>query len=162
MNKKHLGKTRLETMLVMLLLIIFGIATYTLVLVTATSYEKTQSESKAKDNLRLASSYLESKLKQADKSKVKIAKDIFGVKEAIIIEEEYEGTTYQTAIYHKDGTIRELYIKKDTKLEDTSGFEIANIDKFDVEYLKKGIIQMNFENEANKQNYKMQTIVKLN
>lgn len=162
MNKKYLGKTRLETMLVMLLLIIFGVATYTLVLVTATSYEKTQSESMAKDNLRLASSYLESKLRQADKDKVSVVKDMFEGKEAIVIEEEYEAMTYQTVIYHQDGTIRELYIKKDTKLEDTSGVEIAKIDKFDVEYLKKGTIQMNFEKSANQENYKMQTIVKLN
>lgn len=162
MNKKYYGKTRLETMLVMLLLIVFGISTYTLVVVTATSYEKTQNESNAKDNLRLASSYIESKLRQASKDNVKIVNDMFDSSKAILIEEEYDGTTYETAIYHKGGVLREVYIKKDTQLDDTSGFEIAKIDEFSVEYIKENTLEVSFEKQADKENYKMQTIVKLN
>ncbi|MBF1051656.1 MAG: DUF4860 domain-containing protein, partial [Peptostreptococcaceae bacterium] len=58
MNKKHYGKTKLETMLVMLMLIIFSICAYTLVVATASSYEKNQNEMITKDSLRLATSYI--------------------------------------------------------------------------------------------------------
>ncbi|EHL16378.1 MAG: DUF4860 domain-containing protein [Peptoanaerobacter stomatis] len=163
MNKKSNGKTRLETMLVMLLLIVFGISTYTLVVVTATSYEKTQAETTAKDNLRLASSYIESKLRSANKDNVKIVDSIFDSQsKAIILEEKLEGDTYQTAIYYKDNALREIYIKKGTQLEDTSGFEIAKIDKFDIEKLQNNTLNISFATSANEQDYDMQTIVNLN
>ena len=58
-NKRHYGKARIETILVMLMLVVFSISTYTLVVSTASSYGKNYSDMDAKDNIRLALSYID-------------------------------------------------------------------------------------------------------
>ena len=78
-NKRHYGKARIETILVMLMLVVFSISTYTLVVSTASSYSKNYSDMDAKDNLRLALSYIDLKIKQSDKKGVYVLEKAIGM-----------------------------------------------------------------------------------
>ena len=129
MNKKHYGKTKLETMLVMLMLIIFSICAYTLVVAT-------------KDSLRLATSYIDSKIKQSDSKKIEIVDIDISDKKAISIQDDVEGVTYQNIIYYKDGYLKELYVEKGTNLSEVEGFDIANIKDISIENKANGLVEI--------------------
>lgn len=126
-NKKHYGKARIETVLVMLMLVLFSISTYTLVVSTASSYEKNHSDMDAKDNLRLALSYIDLKIKQSDKKGIYVLEKAIEDKDVIVVENKIKGEIYQNIIYFKDGFLKEMLIKKGTDLDHVEGFEIAKI-----------------------------------
>lgn len=159
MRNNYQGKTNFEVMLVMLLLIMFVICTYTLVLATTTSYEKTQEENLAKDNLELASSYVDSKTKQFKGKNIKILNNVFGVDNAISLEEDINNQTYQTIIYFKEDVLREAFVQKGTVLKDNFGFEIASLKDMKIENIDEDLYQISFYTKANKHEYKMQTIL---
>lgn len=161
MNKRYYGKTRLETIVVMLILLMFGISTYTLVLATTTSYEKSQNEHIAKDNLRLASSYIDSKIKHFEKNNIKIEKTPLVNSNAIILEENIEGDIYQTIIYFKDKSLKEIFIKKGTQLDDSLSFEIARLEDIQINKIKDRILELTFHTKANGNDYNTQTILNL-
>ena len=96
-NKKHYGKARIETVLVMLMLVIFSISTFTLVVSTASSYGKNHEDTAAKDNLRLAVSYIDSKIKQSNRN-IYILEKAIDNKNAVVIENNIKGEIYQNII----------------------------------------------------------------
>ena len=162
MNKKHYGKTKLETMLVMLMLIIFSICAYTLVVATASSYEKNQNEMIAKDSLRLATSYIDSKIKQSDSKKIEIVDIDISDKKAISIQDDVEGVTYQNIIYYKDGYLKELYVEKGTNLSEVEGFDIANIKDISIENKANGLVEISITTaDKDSKEYKSKTLIKL-
>ena len=110
-NKKRYGKARIETVLVMLMLVIFSISTFTLVVSTASSYGKNHEDTAAKDNLRLAVSYIDSKIKQSNRN-IYILEKAIDNKNAVVIENNIKGEIYQNIIYFKEGFLKELLIKK--------------------------------------------------
>lgn len=162
MNKKHSGKTRLEIMLVMLMLILFSISAYTLVVATASSYEKNQTQMLTKDSLRLATSYIDSKIRQSDSKNIKIIDIPISDKKAISIEETIDGNVYQNIIYLKDDFLKELYVQKGTNLQDVEGFDIAQISDMNLEILKNNVISISVTTKDNKgKEYKSKSLVKI-
>lgn len=162
MNKKHYGKTRLETMLVMLMLIIFSISAYTLVVATASSYEKNQNEMITRDSLRLATSYVDSKLKQSDNKKIDVIDINISEKKAISIQEDVDGVTYQNIIYFKDGYLKELYVEKGTDLAEVEGFDIASISDMSIIKNENGMLEISITTkDKDSKEYKSKTFVKL-
>ena len=135
-NKKHYGKARIESILVMLVLVVFSISTYTLVVSTASSYDKNHKDMLAKDNLRLALSYIDLKVKQSGKKGVYLIEKAIDNKDVIVVEDEIKGEIYQNVIYFKDGFLKEMLIKKGTDLDEVEGFEIAKIE--DMTFSKTG------------------------
>lgn len=131
MNKKHNGKTRLETMLVMLVLIMFSVSAYTMVVATSSSYAKNQDDTVAKDNLRLATSYIDSKIKQSESKDISLTDISISDKRAISIKEKDNGASYLTLIYLKDGFLKELLVQDGTNLEEVEGNDIASIKDMD-------------------------------
>ena len=140
-NKKHYGKARIETVLVMLMLVIFSISTFTLVVSTASSYGKNHEDTAAKDNLRLAVSYIDSKIKQSNRN-IYILEKAIDNKNAVVIENNIKGEIYQNIIYFKEGFLKELLIKKGTKLDEVEGFNIAKIKDMEVTKTARGLINV--------------------
>lgn len=151
-NKRHYGKARIETILVMLMLVVFSISTYTLVVSTASSYGKNYSDMDAKDNLRLALSYVDLKIKQSDKKGVYVLEKAIEDKDVIVVEDDIKGEIYQNIIYFKDGFLKEMLIKKGTNLNEVEGFEIAKIMDMRVKKTGNGLINLSIttDNENGK------------
>ena len=151
-NKRHYGKARIETILVMLMLVVFSISTYTLVVSTASSYGKNYSDMDAKDNLRLALSYIDLKIKQSDKKGVYVLEKAIEDRDVIVVEDEIKREIYQNIIYFKEGFLKEMLIKKGTNLSEVEGFEIAKIRDMTVKKTGKGLINLSIttENEHGK------------
>lgn len=161
-NKKHFGKTKIETMLVMLILVVFCISTYVLVVATTGYYNKSQQETLAKNNLRLASSYIDSKINQTDYTSIKVEKNILDIPKAIVLEEKYDERTFQTIIYKKNNKLRELFIEKGTILENTDGSEIATINDMQISDIKDNLLKVNFSTkDISNKIYNSSSIIKL-
>ena len=162
-NKKHYGKARIESILVMLVLVVFSISTYTLVVSTASSYDKNHKDMLAKDNLRLALSYIDLKVKQSAKKGVYLIEKAIDNKDVIVVEDEIKGEIYQNVIYFKDGFLKEMLIKKGTDLSEVEGFEIAKIK--DMTFSKTGSdlinVSITTDNEHGKK-YTSNTIINPN
>ena len=158
-NKKHYGKARIETVLVMLMLVIFSISTFTLVVSTASSYGKNHEDTAAKDNLRLAVSYIDSKIKQSNRN-IYILEKAIDNKNAVVIENNIKGEIYQNIIYFKEGFLKELLIKKGTNLDEVEGFNIAKIKDMEVTKTARGLINVTITTDnGHGKIYKSNTVI---
>lgn len=129
------GYTLIELILVVALLALFGIATLTLVLSSSTAYKGIMERKETDSGLRVALSYLDTKIKQNDaKDVIRLESNPSGNGRAVVIEEEMEGSLYETWIYLSAGKLREVLVGKGDPVKDELGFEIADIEGFDVNY----------------------------
>lgn len=131
--KKRTGAGMIELILVMMLLILFGLSTFTLVVSGSNAYSATLSEKENLADRRVALSYIENKIRQNDRSKaIEVRKNKLNGGVAIVIKERQGEDIFETWIYENEGVLREAYFKKGTELSDDMSFEIAPIDHFDV------------------------------
>lgn len=131
--KKRTGAGMIELILVMMLLILFGLSTFTLVVSGSNAYSATLSEKENLADRRVALSYIENKIRQNDRSKaIEVRKNKLNGGVAIVIKERQGEDIFETWIYENEGVLREAYFKKGTELSDDMSFEIAPIDRFDV------------------------------
>jgi len=142
-------------------LVIFSISTFTLVVSTASSYGKNHEDTAAKDNLRLAVSYIDSKIKQSNRN-IYILEKAIDNKNAVVIENNIKGEIYQNIIYYKDGYLKELYVEKGTNLSEVEGFDIANIKDISIENKANGLVEISITTaDKDSKEYKSKTLIKL-
>ncbi|RDY20516.1 DUF4860 domain-containing protein [Criibacterium bergeronii] len=138
---KNSGKVKIEFFLVMILLILFGVSTFSLVAGASKAYSRKSAENQAKDSIRLASAYVQSRIGQAnDRKKVDVVPNPVTNENSIRIEEDYNGEVFYTWVYFDQGSLKEAFIGKDVALEDSYAFEIANLDSFEITKSGKLII----------------------
>jgi prepilin-type N-terminal cleavage/methylation domain-containing protein len=129
------GYTLIELALVMALLTLFGIATLSLVLSSSDAYKGIIEKNNSGSELRVAISYLETKINHNDaENAIRLKKNPSGQGNAIVIEEVVEGSAYETWIFLSKGKLIEVLVNKGEAVRDDFGFEIANIDGFNTNY----------------------------
>lgn len=75
--------------------------------------------------------YVSTKIRQNDISEGVFLDDMDGIP-SLVLEQEVEGELYQTWIYHYDGSLREMFVKKDSLLDPDFGISIMSVDSFSV------------------------------
>lgn len=131
--EEEAGKTSVEWLLVMLLLVLFASAVFVLAGAASSGYEGIVEAGDDSSEVRIAGAYLGTKIKQNDvRGRVRVVerKDLDA--SALVLEEVLLGETYETWIYLKDGALREATIPVNGKLDDDLSFVIAALDAFDV------------------------------
>lgn len=127
------GYSLIEMLIVMLLLVLFSLGIFLLAAASTTTYESLVEQKNTSEDLRIASSYLVTKIRQNDKlNGISIDRATFDQKDALIIKENIEGEDYETWIYVSDGILREVTILEGVSPSDDLSFEIANIDKLEL------------------------------
>lgn len=127
------GYSLIEMSIVMLLLVLFSLGIFLLAAASTTTYESLVEQKNTSEDLRIASSYLVTKIRQNDRlSGVSIDRVTFDQKDALIIKEAIEEETYVTWIYVSEGVLREVTILEGVSPSDDLSFEIANIDKLEL------------------------------
>ena len=161
--KKNNGYSLIELLLVMVILVIFGLSTFTLVISGNNAYKNIIEKKTLNSELRVAVSYLDMKLRQGDGlGEIGVKKIPNGYNNAIVIHELVEGETYETWIYFNNGKLREAYILQGTPIVDQNSFAVAEIDGFDIRYNKiDGLYNFNVWKELNNKKYSFDSIIYL-
>lgn len=127
------GYSLLEMTLVMGLLVLFSLATLTLVASGSGAYKALLSEKADNSELRVALGYVSNKVKQADADEcIAVKPHPYGEGQALVIYENYDGDQYETWIYFHEGALREGLIRSDTPIQDEFTFEIAALSGFEI------------------------------
>ena len=160
---KNNGYSLIELILVMVLIVIFGLSTFTLVVSGNNAYKNIVEKKTLNSELRVAVSYLDMKLRQGDgQGEIHVKKIPNGHNNAIVIQELVEGKTYETWIFFNNGKLREAFILQGTPIVDQNSFAVAEIDGFDLRYDKSiGLINFNVWKELNNKKYSFDSIIYL-
>ena len=132
MKDKHQhqnGYSLIELTIAMMLLVMFGLGVFMLAASSTTTYEKLVDEKSTSEELRIASSYLVTKLRQNDRAE-SISIDTLTLKpeHALTIKEPIGEETYVTWIFVHEGVLREATLLEGVLPTVDLSFEIAKID----------------------------------
>ncbi len=120
------GYSLIEITLVMALLALFGVSTYTLAASGVSYYEKNQIESESQFNQRIALSYLVNRVRQSDiYDSLHIEETSAG--QTLVISQTISGEVYRTWIYHYNGFLCELLIPQSLPFAAEEGIQLVEL-----------------------------------
>lgn len=135
------GKTAVELMLVMVLLLLFSMAALTLVASGSETYIETVSKGDVESELRIAQSYFHTKIRQnnvAGAIRIDTYQGIEG--DCLVIKDTDYGSDFITVVYVQSGKLYEALIPSDGTPSSDVSFEICALDGFLMEEeIGKGI-----------------------
>lgn len=97
--------------------------------------------------LRTSLSFVATKIHQSDGAG-QVYLDTKDGATVLVMEEEWDGISYETILYHYDGTLYELYQEKGTEYELSDGMEVLSIAVFSFFEPKPHMIQLTAGNSA--------------
>lgn len=125
----HQGYSLIEMSIVMMLLVLFGLGIFMLAAATTTTYESLVENKADNESIRIASSYIVTKIRQNDRmDSIKIDSNAFDDRDALVVLETINDEVYETWIYVSEGHLREATVLKGVTPSDDLSFEIADID----------------------------------
>ncbi|MFO7886990.1 MAG: DUF4860 domain-containing protein [Eubacteriales bacterium] len=128
-NSKE-GRTMTEIILVMVLLILFSISTLTLVATGSDSYINIINNNENNSNLRVAQSYIHTKVRQnLDKNAIYITTFPESKGNCLVIKDGYSDVEYETVIFLHEGEIKESIIIQGGSFNPEASFTIVEVDK---------------------------------
>lgn len=131
MKKNNKGVSKVEVILVMILILLMGLAVFTLVVSSSDTYKNVIDEKENLSNLRIATSYIDNKIKQSDEqSSIYIKNNPINGEASIVIVQRVDNENYETWIYLSDKMLKEAYIKQNQEFTDDMSFDIASIEEF--------------------------------
>jgi len=129
------GYAMIELVLVIALLALFGVATLSLAVSGSAAYENINERKELNSELRIALSYLDTKVRQNDsEGALSLKSNPAGDGPALVVSEAIGQTQYETWIYLSGGKLKEVLIEKGEPVLDDLGFDIAEIEGFTAEY----------------------------
>jgi hypothetical protein len=126
-NKRNYLK--IETLAAFALLLIFGVTTLMLITATGRAYNMIKSSGDASSRIRIASSYIAMRVRQADvKGAIHLKANPVNNADALVIDSKLNGSSYETWIFYSEGALREVFLPKGTKLDMSTAGEIVQLD----------------------------------
>ena len=99
MKKNNKGVSKVEVILVMILILLMGLAVFTLVVSSSDTYKNVIDEKENLSNLRIAASYIDNKIKQSDEqSSIYIKNNPINGEASIVIVQRVDNEKYETWI----------------------------------------------------------------
>ncbi|MEN1761226.1 DUF4860 domain-containing protein [Anoxynatronum sibiricum] len=128
------GHSLTELLLVMALLLFFGTASFTLMAAGNSASQQVIDRQQAQSQLRTAAAYMNTRLRQQDRQNaVTLRPHPETGHTALVLTEVYYGELWETWVYHREGTLREVQVIPGDPVRDDFSFEIALLDTFEVE-----------------------------
>ncbi len=133
--KQKNGRASVETLCAMLLLILLGAGCFSLSFSTFGAYQRLNTSKEKSSELRVASSFIMTKIRQSDIiGCLDVKPDPITGNNALVIYESIDGEDYETWIYYSSGYIMEAFVLKgEEPLTDVSQ-TIAKVDSFRIDY----------------------------
>ena len=128
---------------------VFAASSLMVVIIGANVYKGTVSSMNGNFNLRTSLSYVAQKVRQNDlMGGVRLEQ--FGEGNALVLEQELEGETYQTWIYYDSGAIRELFVAEGADMSPADGEEIMRAGGFTAEQAGESLYRFTVTDESGK------------
>lgn len=125
------GRTQVEVLAVLVLLLLLGVSAFTLSLAGADSYKSLNSYRDKSASVRIAIAYSEMKIHQYDTAGVlSVEPHPVTGEQALVIRETIEGQKYETWIYYSQGYLREALVISGQIPTDEFGFEVVALDAY--------------------------------
>lgn len=119
---------------------VFALCALTVLLLSARIYRSITETSSLNDTARTGLSYVSEKIHQNDAGgKIHLGK--LNGTDALIMEQDYEGSVYYTYIYSYENTLRELFVKEGVKAELSAGTKILDLKSFSMKEMKENLFQ---------------------
>lgn len=120
---------------------VFAICSMALVAVGIMEYKNIAVTSLETYKLRTSLSYVATKVRQGDGEGAVELRNINGT-DMLLLCENVNGTSYETAIYWYDGVLREHYHEKGAEFSPKSGFEVVAVTSFVFEKSEEGLFKI--------------------
>lgn len=135
------GHSTIELILVMLLLILFSVSTLSLVASSSNAYIETVRKNETLSNLRVAQSYLYTKVRQGLEADAISLRSYSGVPgDCLVISNDNSEDKYETVIFVKEGELRESLVLSDTGFDPEESFTVVKLDELKLELIpEKGL-----------------------
>lgn len=127
-DKKH---HTVDALFVITLFLVFAVSLLMLTGTGANVYKNIVSNMDRNYDTRTAFSYISEKLHQAD-VKGNVSVGTYGGMDAVILSEEIDNVPYCTYLYLFDGSLMELFIRKEQYIEPKYGTKIMDLDGFEI------------------------------
>lgn len=135
----HKGNSNLEFILSVFLILLFTVLTFLSVQAASVTYEKASINTEAISEARIATSYIDNKIKQSIDGKVQILeiqdKNTFLIQ---INEEE----NFKTYIYYLNGYLNELYVSEMDNIDLTYGTNICKLENMEFKKINDDISKL--------------------
>jgi len=145
---RYKGSSSTETILTMVLLIMFSLVTLSLVVSASGAYKESENEINNQSDIRIAQSYLYTKLRQNMEAE-KITLEEFDIIEgsALTITERINGEDIKTVIFVHEGFLREgVYFDID-EFNPISSFEITKLKELNMSIIDENGLAFETINE---------------
>ncbi|MBP3817056.1 MAG: DUF4860 domain-containing protein [Butyrivibrio sp.] len=148
-NKHHI----VDVAFILCLMLLFILSALSVISLGAGIYKKNVETMGSNYDHRTACAYITEKVRQSDNNGAIFVTTLFG-QNTLVLQEEVNGTLYNTYIYDYNGYLMELYARADlTSFYPQSGQKILEINSFDVSYASEALLSVNIvladgENEA--------------
>ena len=140
MYEKNSGKHIIDGVFVICLLLMFLISALTVIAIGANIYKKNVEQTSENYSQRISFAYITEKVRQADQKGLVFVEERFG-KNALVLQQEIDGTKYNTIIYDYEGHLCELFARDDLEnLYPQSGQKILEINSFDIAEVTDGLL----------------------
>lgn len=141
MFSKKGGYSLYEMVLVMGILTVFAVCSYTLLSVGTESFSSIQEKREQGSNTRLAMSYITMRVRQNDAAGQVSVRQILG-SGALVITETYDDTDYETIVFFKDGALYEVFQEASIALEPAAGELITRVEAVYISETEDGNINI--------------------
>lgn len=114
---------RMESVFTLSLFLVFTLSMTMLMAIGAGVYQQISSYSELNYEGRVCTAYIANKVRACDSADMVSVEEREGIP-VLVLTEDFAGTLCETLIYCYDGTVRELFVKKDNPLTLDAGLEI--------------------------------------
>lgn len=131
-----------DVLFVLALFGLFAVSALMLVTVGADVYKQTVDDMSTNYETRVSVSYVAAKVRQNDGN---ITIDSLGDTPALVIEQEYNDTLYSTYLYHHNGYLKELLVRKGSYIGDNNlaaGQEIMKLSSFSADMAMDNLLKI--------------------
>ena len=132
MNLKSKNRHIVDVAFILCLMLLFVLCALSVISLGAGIYKKNIESMKNNYDHRTACAYITEKVRQSDTNGTIFVQDLFG-QNALVLQEEINGTLYNTYIYDYDGYLMELYARADLNtFYPQSGQKLLEVNSFDI------------------------------
>jgi len=137
--KNEQKQLKMGSLLALMVFGVFAACLLFLLLTGADVYQKMRQRDTATYESRTAVQYMTTRVRQADRAESIVAEAFDGL-DALVLQEEIEGETYETKLYCYDGWLTELYAAADSDLSPADGEKILELKGLELS-LQDGLLQ---------------------
>lgn len=142
MLQLHSSKTKIDTLFLVSLFVLFAFTSSILVLLGAKQYHSTADSMNENYEVRTACSYFSEKIRQNDHASINQME--FDGLPALVLTETTEAGTYRTYIYVYNHNLCELFVESQADARPSMGQSIVPMNALDMELSDRGLLTLTF------------------